>query len=277
MSSPTIEPIWAVFTKPWGSWPADRLAELLTGMGFTGAEIPVRPGAHVTAETAEQELSRYVETLASAGIRTISIAADVSEPVLAGCAAAGVQLLRVMAPVTDHDHEGSVARMREQLAAIAPELDRYDVSIGVQPHHGPWVTSVLGALEVIKDLPAHQFGVIWDAAHDALAGEDPVTTLRLARSRLMVVNLKNARYEPVANPADGPTYRSWFGTGRQGMADWPRILDHLVETRWQGPICLTAQYSDAATPEAAAVLATEDLAWVRQLWQDAVQEPEATR
>ncbi len=268
--SDTSEPIWAVFTKPWGDLPANELAPLVADLGFTGAELPVRPGFEVTPTNAATELPRVVQTMARSGITTISVAADPTEEILAGCAAAGVGLVRIMAPVNDHDWTGSLTRMRKHLASWVEMARPYGVRIGIQPHHGAWVSTVLGVQVLADRWDGDRVGIVWDAAHDALAGEDPVTTLTLASERLMLVNLKNARYLPRDEAAAGHgAPKTWFGSGQDGLADWPTIIAHLVATGWDGPVCLTAQYNAADGPEDYARLVGADLAWARQLWRDA--------
>ena len=84
----------------------------------------------------------------------------------------------------------------------------------MQPHHGKFVTSSFGVLQLLDGLP-DEFKVVWDAAHDALAGDDPAMTLELVKDRLGIVNLKNARYIE----ADGG-WKTWFGQADEGMADW---------------------------------------------------------
>ena len=53
--------LWSVFTKPWAGLPGDELGRLVAGLGFAGAEIPVRDTAYVTPATAEAELPKFVE------------------------------------------------------------------------------------------------------------------------------------------------------------------------------------------------------------------------
>jgi hypothetical protein len=61
--------IWSVFTKPWSGLPGDELGKLVAGLGFTGAEIPVRDTAYVTPATAETALPKFVQQLRAQGVR----------------------------------------------------------------------------------------------------------------------------------------------------------------------------------------------------------------
>lgn len=233
---------WSVFTKPWSGLPGDELGKLVAGLGFTGAEIPVRDTAYVTPTTAEAELPRFTDQLRAEGVEPISIASDLSESAFSACAKAGVPMIRIMAPVGVDGYAASVRRTRQQLEDAVALVKQYGVQVGVQPHHGKFVTSSLGVLQLLDGLPG-EFKVVWDAAHDALAGDDPAVTLDLVKDRLGIVNLKNAKYVQ----ADGG-WKTWFVQAGEGLSDWSAIFRQLQAQSYAGPICLTGQYSDPSVP-----------------------------
>lgn len=232
--------LWSVFTKPWSGLPGDELGKLVAGLGFTGAEIPVRDTAFVTPATAEAELPVFVEQLRAEGIEPISIASDLSESAFSAAAKAVVPMIRIMAPLGPDGYAASVRRIRQELEEAATLVAQYGVQVGVQPHHGRFVTSSLGVLNLLDGLP-DEFKVVWDAAHDALAGDDPAITLDLVRDRLGIVNLKNAKYVQT-----GEGWKTWFGQSDEGLSDWPAVFANLKD--YTGPICLTGQYSDPSVP-----------------------------
>jgi len=234
--------MWSVFTKPWSDLPGDKLGRLVAGLGFTGAEIPVRDTAYVTPATAEAELPKFVEQVRAAGVEPISIASDLSESTFSACAEAGVPMIRIMAPLGPDGYTASVQRIRQELENAATLVKQYGVRVGVQPHHGKFVTSSLGVLQLLQGLP-EAFKVVWDAAHDALAGDDPAVTLELVKDRLGIVNLKNAKYVK----ADGG-WKTWFGQASEGLSDWRAVFRQLEAQSYTGPICLTGQYSDPSVP-----------------------------
>jgi sugar phosphate isomerase/epimerase len=240
--------IWSVFTKPWAELPGDELGALVAGLGFTGAEIPVRDTAYVTPATAEKVLPQFTEQLRAAGVEPISIASGLDESTFAAAATAGVPMIRIMAELGPDGYPASVRRNREQLEAAAGHATQYGVQVGVQPHHGRFVASTLGVVQLLDGLP-EQFKVVWDAAHDVLAGDDPSVTLDLAKDRLGIVNLKNVRYVATEPTADvGGAWKPWFVQGADGLANWSRAFATLETLGWSGPICLTGQYSDPAVP-----------------------------
>ncbi|MFF1819547.1 sugar phosphate isomerase/epimerase family protein [Kribbella sp. NPDC058245] len=230
--------IWSVFTKPWAGLPGDELGRLIAGLGFAGAEVPVRDTAYVTTATAEAELPTFTKQLRDEGIEPISVASDLTEPVFAACAASGVPMIRIMAPLGPDGYAASVRRNRAQLEESVVLAERYDVEVGVQPHHGRFIPSTLGVLQLLDGLP-DRFKLVWDAAHDALAGDEPEVTIELGADRLGIVNLKNAKY---VETDEG--WKTQFGQADDGLADWNAVHAALVKVNYDGPICLTAQYSD---------------------------------
>ncbi|GAA0587361.1 sugar phosphate isomerase/epimerase [Kribbella sandramycini] len=234
--------LWSVFTKPWAELPGAELGRLVAGLGFAGAEVPVRDSAYVTTATVEAELPAFAKQLRAEGVEPISVASDLSEPVFAACAEAGVPMIRIMAPLGADSYADAVRRNRAQLEAAVALTERYDVQVGVQPHHGRFVTSTLGVLQLLDGLP-DRFKLVWDAAHDALAGDDPAVTIELGADRLGIVNLKNARY---VRADDG--WKTHFGQGDEGLSDWDAVHAALTRIGFSGPVCLTGQYSDLSTP-----------------------------
>ncbi len=232
--------LWSVFTKPWAGLPGDELGRLIAGIGFAGAEIPVRDTAYVTPATAEAELPKFTAQLRAEGIEPISVASDLSEQVFAACAEAGVPMIRIMAELGPDGYAASVQRNRAILEEAAVLTERYEVQVGVQPHHGRYIASTLGVLQLLEGLP-DRFKLVWDAAHDALAGDHPAVTLELGADRLGIVNLKNVHY----TRTDG-VWKTNFVEAEEGLSDWPAVFAALQKVNYTGPICLTAQYSDPA-------------------------------
>lgn len=263
-------PQWSVFAKPWAGRAAPELAPLIRSMGFEAVELPVRPGAVVTPERVAEDLPAYRRVLAEAGVRVVSVAvsntADAfTAELFAGCRDAQVSLVRIM-PTVLGPYRDEIARWRETLTAAAPLAERYGVTIGLQPHHGDFVHTALAMREVLDGLSA-AIGLIWDAGHEGLAGEDPALSLDTVWDRLVMVNLKNAIREPVEISDELGTrggFRHVWVDGPDGYADWTEILDHLVRRGWDGPITIAAEYSGDQTT--VHQRAAADLVFAQQRW-----------
>ncbi len=255
---------FAVFTKPWPHDSVEELADRVVGLGFDGAEIPVRPGFQVEPDNAEKGLPELVERFGERQLSVVSIASALVEPVFAACAAAGVPVIRVMAPITRGQYLESEAAVRRQLADAVPLCERYGVRVGVQQHYGDNVTDALGLRSLLSGVDARWVGAIWDAAHDALAGLAPESGIDLVWDRLLMVNLKNAFYFRTNGPeAETAQWSRHFTSGPQGMASWPRVAAELRRRDYRGAVCLTAEYTDE---EAVDRLCGQDLAYAKGLF-----------
>jgi sugar phosphate isomerase/epimerase len=235
----------AVFTKPWPQDSTADLAKRVAALGFDSVEVPVRPGFQVEVASAEKELPNLVSVFADHGLTVTSVATALDERAFAGCANAGVGIIRVMAPITRGQYLRSEEKLRTQLMSAVALCERYGVKIGVQQHYGDQVCDATGLRLLLDGVDHRWVGAIWDAAHDALAGLEPENGLDLVWDRLLMVNLKNAYYRRVNGPE--ALHAEWarhFTTGRHGLASWPRVLAELKRRNYSGTLCLTAEYHD---------------------------------
>ncbi|HVX44295.1 MAG TPA: sugar phosphate isomerase/epimerase [Mycobacteriales bacterium] len=249
---------FSVFTKPWPDLPVDRLGRKLAGLGFDGVELPVRPGFQVEPQDAEQTLPDTVRRLADAGLHTFSVAGEIDEPMFAACAAAAVPMIRIMAPIGPDGYLASEQRMRSRLEAAVPLCERYQIRVGIQQHHGRFVSTSAGLRRLVGGLPTRHICAVWDAGHDALAGEEPDLGLEQVWSYLGMVNLKSAYYRKSSG-----AWKAHFVDGTSGLARWPDVVAYLVKRSYSGVLCLTAQYSVA---DALDDLVAGDLRYARSLF-----------
>jgi sugar phosphate isomerase/epimerase len=261
---------WSVFTKPWPDMPLPELGDFVRELGFTGIELPVRPGYPVAPETVET-LPQAARILVGLGVTIESIAGPTDEPTIAACAEAGVPIIRTMVRIGEGGYLQTLEDTWRAYDALIPLLDRYGVAIGVQNHCDHWVPNAMGLRYLIERYDPKHFCAVWDAAHNALNGEDPDLALDLVWSHLRMVNLKNAIWRRSNGPdSDVGEWRHEWVSGRQGLASWPWVTSELRKRGYSGPICLTAEYSDH---DAVDYLIREDIAFARSLFQgDACQE-----
>ncbi|WP_167859021.1 sugar phosphate isomerase/epimerase family protein [Paenibacillus cymbidii] len=236
--------LFSVFTKPWRELTVSELGAKISGFGFDGIEFPLRAGYQLEPEQAERGLPVLAEQLKEYGLNIFSVASETSERVFAGCAAAGVPLIRIMTDIDPAEgYMASVERTRRKLESLLPLCEKYGVKVGVQQHYGNCVADSAGLLHLLAGLPPSCLGAVWDAAHDALAGQQPEFGLDIVWSQLAMVNLKNAYYYRTNGPEAGiAEWKRYFTTGPHGLASWPRIADYLKKRNYQGVVCLTAEY-----------------------------------
>jgi len=262
MSDAKIE--FTVFTKPWKDTPLADLAKRIKGLGFDGIELPVRPGYQVPPENVAKGLAEAAKIMADHGLKIASLAGPADEKTIVACREAGVPLIRIMAGIPrDADYLTAVEKYQREWDDLVPLLARWGVTLGIQNHCGRYIGSEMQIQHAIGRYNPKHVGCIWDAGHNGLMGREPEIGLDIVWSHLRMVNLKNARWVCAA-PANGKVaqWKSEWVDGRGGMADWTRVAKDLQRRKYQGVICMTAEYSDPAVLEK---LVAEDFKFARSL------------
>jgi sugar phosphate isomerase/epimerase len=122
----------------------------------------------------------------------------------------------------------------------------------------------MGLRHLIERYDPRYIGAVWDAGHNALIGEDPEPALDIVWPHLCMVNLKNDFWRRATGPeAEHVRWKSYWTSGRQGLASWPRVAAELRRRGYTGVVCLTAEYSDE---QAVDRLIAEDIAFAKSLW-----------
>lgn len=253
---------FSVFTKPW-RMPIPELGAYVRALGFDGIELPVRPGYPIEPERVA-ELPQAARQLAQEGIQIESVAGPTDEATIAACAEAGVPIIRTMVRIGPEGYMASVAEAQRTFDALLPSLERSGVRIGVQNHCDRYICNAMGLRHFLERYDPRHVCAVWDAAHNALNGEDPELALEIVWPHLGMVNLKNAIWQRTVGPeAEVAEWRHYWTGGRYGLASWPRVATELQRRGYQGPICLTAEYSDG---DAVDRLIREDIALAKSLF-----------
>ncbi|MFN2230227.1 MAG: sugar phosphate isomerase/epimerase family protein [Anaerolineae bacterium] len=253
---------FSVFTKPW-RMPIPELGAYVRALGFDGIELPVRPGYPIEPERVA-ELPQAARQLAQEGIQIESVAGPTDEATIAACAEAGVPIIRTMVRIGPEGYMASVAEAQRTFDALLPLLEQSGVRIGVQNHCDRFVCNAMGLWRFLDRYDPRQVCAVWDAAHNALNGEDPELALEIVWPYLAMVNLKNAIWQRTTGPeAEVAAWRHYWTGGRYGLASWPRVAAELQRRGYAGPICLTAEYSDG---DAVDRLIREDIAFCQSLF-----------
>lgn len=256
--------VFSVFTKPWPKKSIDELGRFVHWLGFDGIELPVRPGFPVDPDNMAVELPKAVKTLAQHNVKIFSIAGAATEPMIAACGSAGIPTIRIMAPIGAGGYLATEERLRTQFDGLLSALERHHVRIGVQNHVGRYVCHASGLRALLAGYDPKLVGAVWDAAHNALQGEEPELAIEIVWRNLCMVNLKNAIWQKKKN-ANGPAaeWAAHWTLGSDGLASWKRVADELRRRQYTGVVCLTAEYSEEDQVDK---YIAEDLHFARRLF-----------
>ncbi len=255
--------VFSVFTKPW-KMPIPELGRFISGLGFDGIELPVRPGFQVTPERVARDLPVAARQLADYGLKIYSIASEPNAATIAACAEVGVPTIRVMVRVGPEGYLATEAATIREYDALLPLLEQHGVQIGVQNHCDRFVANSCGLRRILERYDPRYVAAVWDAAHNALQGEDPELGIEIVWDHLCMVNLKNAIWRRTNGPeAEWAEWRVYWTSGRQGLASWPRVAAELRRREYRGVLCLTAEYNDEPAVDR---LIAEDIAFAKSLF-----------
>jgi len=253
---------FSVFTKPWKD-PIDLLGERVAKLGFQGIELPVRPGYPVTPETVN-ELRAAVDRLKQHGVAVFSIAGPTDEATFAACAESGIPIVRVMAPIRPEGYLATEQQLQREYDNLLPLLEKYGITLGVQNHSGNFVSNACGLRSLTCKYDPARIGIVWDAAHNALNGEEMELGIEIVWSHLCMVNLKNAFWRQTGDSeAASAAWSPYWTSGPEGLASWSRVAKELIRKAYSGVICLTAEYSDESQVDR---LIESDLVFARSLF-----------
>ncbi len=255
---------YTVFTKPWKELPLEELARHVSEIGFTGVEFPVRPEFQVEPENVAQDLPEAARVFADHGVSIESVAGPTDEATIAACAEAGVPIIRICPAIGPDGYWATLERLRSEFDELQPILADHGVAIGLQNHCNNFISPAQTIMDLIGDYSPEQFCAVWDPAHNVLSGEIPEQAIEIFWSHLRMVNFKN----PVWLRQNGPEaavaeWRMYWTTGRQGIANWQKVVRLLQEREWTGPVTLCAEYSDRESVDR---LIVDDLAFAQTLF-----------
>ncbi|WP_058235278.1 L-ribulose-5-phosphate 3-epimerase [Devriesea agamarum] len=134
------------------------------------------------------------------------------------------------------------ARYIETLAQAVPHAARAGVLLGIENVDGNDVTSISGAMEIVRDIDSPWLQLYPDIGNIAEQQLDTRDELRAGRGHMLALHVKDVL---VGEPRRIP-----FG---QGVADFPTAFDELARQQWSGRIMLEMWNDDA--PDSAAISA----------------------
>jgi sugar phosphate isomerase/epimerase len=248
---------WPVigFTKPIQQATPERTAEIVSEVGWSGIELPLRAKGQIEPERVEDDLPKMVDALKKRGLNVGLITTDIisvdtphTEKVLRTAKALGITRYR-----TGYYRYDASVSPQKQLAGIKPKFHdlaalnrQLGVRAGLQNHSGAEMVgcAIWDIFELVRDLDPADIGICFDIGHATLEGGTswPVEA-RLMEPWMVCVYVKDFTWERSAKgfePKWGP-----LGNGmvRREFFDW------LRKSTYRGQISLHVEYLSGDTPE----------------------------
>lgn len=257
---------FSLFTKPWKDIPIEELCRIVSGLGFDGIEFPLRPGFQIEPQDAAKELPALSKKFEAYGLKIYSVAAVNEEAVFSACADAGIHIIRIMIYIDPSIGyiEGEY-RAKKDIEKSLKYCSKYNVKLAIQNHFGHFISNSMELIHLVESFDPSHIGIIWDAAHSGLAGEEPEFSLEICWSHICMINLKSAYYRRLDCPInEESSWERYFTTGRRGLSSWQRTADYIDSRGYEGIICLPAEYTDESNVDK---YLKEDLAYAKALFK----------
>jgi len=244
----------ALFTKVWTARHLDiaKLGAAVKALGFDSVELPVRPGCQVEpGPKLTARLKEAQKALAGCGVEISSIAGNADRETVEAMGEAGLDLLRIMAPIDmKTGYMKSIAAIRKGWDALLPELENAKVTLGVQNHCDNFIGSAIGILHLTEPYDPKLVATVLDCSHTALVGEPELMAIDIAWPRLAMVNFKSAFRKRVDGPEEEEArYVIHWTTSRHAGYSWKAVVQELARRGYDGDFCMHPEYSDASTGE----------------------------
>jgi sugar phosphate isomerase/epimerase len=248
---------WPVigFTKPFQKANPERTAEIVTEVGWSGIELPLRKNGQIEPERVEEDLPKMVEALKKRGlnvgiITTDIVAADTAHAEKVLRTAKGLGITRYRTGYYRYDAKVSPQKQLAELKPKMRDLAAFNRQLGVrgglQNHSGAGMVgcAVWDIFELVRDLDPANIGICFDIGHATLEGGSswPVEA-RLMEPWMVCVYVKDFAWE-----RGDKGFQSKWGPLGGGMIR-REFFDWLRKSTYRGPISLHVEYISGDTPE----------------------------
>lgn len=149
-------------------------------------------------------------------------------------------------PIPGKRYAELLQESRQQFRTLAPLAQQFGVRILLETHHGFLAPSVSLAMQILRDLDAAHFGIIWDPCNQRNEGHETYAlAIDLAGPYLAEVHVKNLLYEQGSDGRWAPRYCAVDS----GLVDWPKVLEELAKAGYRGWLMLEDFSTDQPVQE----------------------------
>lgn len=236
---------FCTFTKWMQMLSFEEMAAKVAGMGFQGAEVPVRPKGHIEPADVEKQLPQLVSALAREDLELMVLTSGInavndeqrSEAVLKTAAGLGIKRFRMA--YYKYDLKQPIAAQldgfRRDLDALVALCEPLGIKPVYQNHSGSnYVGGPIWDLhELFKDHDPAHVGAAFDIGHASVEG---------AKSWIVDFNLLRPWIDTVyvKEPAWNNNELGWGPVGDGIVSD--KFYSELKRTRFDGPVSLHVEY-----------------------------------
>jgi sugar phosphate isomerase/epimerase len=244
-----------VFSKHLAGYPLKEVAQRLQSFNIQEIDLTVRPGGHVEPEKVQDELPRAAEELAAHSVAIGMISTNITdathpitEKVIA--TAAQLQIKHYKLGYWLYNEFGTLRQLRDQARAQLRDLSQlnaqYGLTAGFHNHSDCFLGANLGDIDyVIAETSPETLGLYFDPCHAVIEGGSRgwEMGLDLLSHRVVMLAVKDFHWIPAgAGYAGSRRYSVQFAPLLDGNVPWLKVLHHLNQIGFDGPISLHSEY-----------------------------------
>ncbi len=244
-----------VFSKHLAGLPLAETARRLRTMNIRAIDLTVRPGGHVEPQHAADELPIAAALLEREGVRIAMITTAITdandaqtESLLRTAAQSGVSHYKL--GYFSYEGFGTLRKQRQEVAARLADLAILNKEIGIKGGYHNHSHNFFGAnladiAYALENVDPQWLGLYFDPAHATIEGGSSgwIMGLDLLRERTIMVAVKDFYWTSDGSGyAGGRRHKVMFCPLSDGNVPWPRVLQCLKESNFNGPISLHSEY-----------------------------------
>ncbi len=251
-------------------WSLDEVIAATHSYGYDGVELRLLDGEIITPELSQSERKRVRTAFTEAGVpiccldSSIRVATGVEPEQVAAeiraflelAAELGAPMIRVFGGEwpAGWAEEQVFAATAALLNSVAPDAERLGVAVVLETHDS--LSSSHTVAEVLRRVPSHAIGALWDTHHPYRMGEEPDQVIDALGDRILHFHVKDARRNEAARTGwdllllgegEVPVRDSLTTLLRRGYTGW-------VAVEWEKKWHPTIEDPEIAFPQHAKLL-----------------------
>ena len=249
-----------VFSKHLVGPPLDEVARRLQALGIQKIDLTVRPGGHVEPAEVRNALPAAAELLATHDVKIGMITTGITradephtEAVLHTAAELGIQYYKLGYYM--YEGFGTLRKSRDEARAKLADLAQLNAQVGIRAgyhnHADIFIGASLGDIDYLLENTDPRFvGLYFDPTHAVIEGGSAAWEmgLDLLRERVLMLAVKDFKWVDAGKGyAGGRRHSIHVCPLQDGNVPWPRVLHHLREIGFNGPVSLHSEYQGHAS------------------------------
>jgi sugar phosphate isomerase/epimerase len=235
------------FSKHLPSMNWQQLAQTVKKIGFSGVDLTVRPGGHVSPERAVEDLPKALAAIQAEGLSVPMITTGLTsandptaKPILSTAGKLGIPFYKPgYYKYEFKDVRRELEKFRHEFAALIELGKQTGVQCGFHNHESYLGAPLWDVATVIDRFDPKWAGYYFDVRHAVVEGGGAgwKIALNLVAPRLKMIAVKDFYWEKSA--------KGWRVVNcplGEGMVDWKQFFKLLRQVNFHGPVSLHLEY-----------------------------------